>query len=325
MKTWPLICSAALLACSGNNDTTNQKNPTEPSLSTVASLDASAYQLAEGLSYHAGKAYVGLAPTGTILAIDPSGAQSEYAHVPAGGNDGYTLGLVFGPQDELYVLETRNDTAPTAPVPGIYRIPPNGGSAMTPFATDPDFAFPNGAAFDSKGNLLVADSAAGRIFSVASDGSVETWKQDPELAGSTDCNAPLPFPIGANGIAVTSGAAYVANTSTGSISKIEIDADGNAGQLTTLVKDCQWVGFDGIALDDDGTILAAINGSPGELARVALDGTVTVLASSTPLDGPASVDIVSDWNGGRYALITNSAFFDTNAPTPGLLAYGPLP
>ena len=88
--------------------------------------------------------------------------------------------------------------------------------------------FPNGAAFDAKGNLLVADSAAGRIFSVTPQGAVSTWSQDAELAGWTTCNAPLPFPIGANGIVFTPTAAYVSNTSRGSILKIAVDASGNA-------------------------------------------------------------------------------------------------
>lgn len=349
MKSTPIVLSALLLACSSGSAATSDAGPDvvtadaptvdaapdaapdagPPALSTVVAFNPAAYELAEGLTVRDGKAYVGLVPTGTIVQIDQAGTRTDYGHVPAGGNDGYTLGLVFGSQGELYALETRNDTSASAPVPGVYKIPAGGGTSTTPFATDPAFGFPNGAAFDGKGDLLVADSAAGRIFSVTPQGAVSTWSQDAELAGSTTCNAPLPFPIGANGIVFTPTAAYVSNTSRGSILKIAVDASGNAGAVSVVVKDCQWVGFDGIALDQDGTLLAAINGAPGKLARVALDGTVTVLASAAPLDGPASIAFADDWNGHRTALVTNSAFFsvgvDGGSPNPALLAYGPLP
>lgn len=297
-------------------------------LSNVVTLNATAYELAEGLTIHKGKAYVGLAPTGQILAIDPQGNKTTYANVPAGGNNGYTLGLAFDAQDNLFVLETKNVPDAGAPVPGIYKVPSGGGMSMTPFATDPNFVFPNGAAFDAKGNLLVTDSATGRIFSVTPQGNVTTWKQDPELAGSNACNAPLPFPIGANGIVATASDVYVSNTANGSIVKIAVDGQGNAGNVSVIVKDCKWVGFDGIARDKDGSLFAAVNGYPGKIVRVAMNGTVTVLASTDPLDGPASVDVTDTWNGKRMLLVTNSAFFsvgtDGGSPKPGLLTYGPL-
>ena len=352
MRSMPLILSALLLACSNGSDMTSDSGPDvvatdsspgmdsspmndatadagAPTLSSVISFNAGAYELAEGLTFHDGKAYVGFAPTGTIVSIDNNGTRTDYAHVPAGGNDAYTLGLLFGSSGELYVLETKNDQNSMI-VPGIYKIPANGGSSMTPFATDANFGFPNGLAFDGKGNLLVADSATGRILSVTPQGTVTTWKADPELAGSTACNAPLPFPIGANGIVFTPSAVFVSNTANGAIVKIAVDGSGNAGAVSTIVKDCKWVGFDGIALDKDGTLLAAINGAPGKFARVDMNGNVTVLASSEPLDGPASIAFADSWKDGkRYALITSSAFFsvslDGGSPKPGLLQYGPLP
>jgi len=354
MKTLPLVISSMFIAlsssaCSDNPTTTDAGNDAAqqqdvatqdvaqdatkdagaPSLQTVVTTNAAAYELAEGLAVRNGKAYIGLAPTGTILEIDPQGNTTDYGHVPPGGNNGYTLGLAFDAQGALYVLQTLNVPDAGAPTPGVYKIPAGGGTVTTPFATDPGFAFPNGGAFDGKGNLLVTDSAAGRIFSVTPQGVVTTWKQDAELAGSTACNAPLPFPIGANGIALASGAAYVSNTANGSIVKIAVDGSGNAGAVSVVVKDCKWVGFDGIATGSDGSLLAAINGAPGKLARVATNGDVTVLASASPLDGPASVAFADGWNGGRYALVTNSAFFgpseDGGTPAPGLISFGPLP
>src|SRR2546423_8855678 len=104
MKTIPLILSSILLACSSNGTTTDAgadapadvaaqdvstQDAATPSLQTVATTNAAAYELAEGLAVHDGKAYIGLAPTGAILQIDSTGTKSDYGHVPAGGNNGY--------------------------------------------------------------------------------------------------------------------------------------------------------------------------------------------------------------------------------------------
>jgi sugar lactone lactonase YvrE len=284
----------------------------------VKALDAATYQLAEGLAVRDGNAYVGIAPAATILKIDPSGTASTFATLPAAD---YTLGLAFDQVANLFVLQSQANAG------RVVKLGPTGTVVAT--YTDSAMAFPNSAALDARGALLVTDSAAGRIFEVASNGAVRTWKQDPELAGSNACNAPLPFPIGANGIVWTSGAAYVSNTANGSIVKIAVDANGEAGAVSVVVKDCKWVGFDGMARDKDGSFLVAINGAPGKLVRVTASGDVTVLASSSPLDGPASVAFADAWNGKRVALVTSSAFFsvgtDGGAPAPGLLAYGPLP
>lgn len=326
MTRTSLLLLLPLIGCSSQNE---EDSPSRAELSTVVELDAASYELAEGVTVKDGHAFVGLAPTGTILEIAPDGTRSEAAHVPAGGNDGYTLGLAFGANDDLFVLESKNSDAPTAPVPGVYRVAKNGGQSTTPFATHPDFGFPNGSVFDAHGNLLVTDSAAGRVFAMDPDGEVTTWKDDPELAGTPDCALPLPFPIGANGIARDETVVYVSNTANGALLAIDVNTDGTAGALHVVVRDCALGGMDGIALDRDGSVVAAINGSPGKLVRISPSGSVATLASSAPLDGPASIAFADDWNGARVALVTNSAFFSVSVegatPKPGLLAFGPMP
>ena len=299
-------------------------------ITTVASFDATQYQLAEGLTVHKGKAYVGLAPLGTILAIDQAGTMATYAKIPPGYDKGYTLGLAFDAADNLFVLQTLNVPDAGAPAPGIYKIPPglDGGTVSTPFATAPGIVFPNGIVVRPGGDLLVSDSATGAIYLVTSAGAVTTWKADAELAGSPACPAPLPFPIGANGIVATPTEVFVANTAKGSIVRIAVNQDGSAGAASTLVKDCAYVGLDGLARDTDGSLLVAQNGAPGRLLRVSASGTVSVLHDGAPLDGPASV-VIADWNGKKSALVTSSAFFsvgiDGGAPKPGLQRYAPLP
>jgi hypothetical protein len=101
------------------------------------------------------------------------------------------------------------------------------------------------------------------------------------------------------------------------------NADGTAGAVKSIVKDCKNVGFDGLARDTDGTFLIAQNGSPGKLVRVSAAGAITIIKDNLPLDGPASVAI-GTWKGARTALITNSAFFsigaDAGTPKPSLIA-----
>jgi sugar lactone lactonase YvrE len=308
----------------------SEAGPITPTFSTVTSFNPGGFQLPEGVVVRNEMAYVSLAPLGTILRVTPQGITSTYAQVPPGGNDGYTLGMAFDSQDNLFVTQTKN--VPDAGVtPGVYKIPANhdGGLVSAPFATDALLSFPNAIALDGAGNLLVSDSASGVVAKVTPAGAVSTWKSDPELSGSPACAAPLPFPIGANGIVFTPGAVYVANTAKGSIVKVVVDGSGNAGAASTVIKDCQYVGLDGLAIDTDGTLLATQNGAPGRVLRVTQAGVVTVLGQAAPLDGPASIALAPNWGGERAALITSSAFFsvgvDGGTPKPALVKYGPLP
>jgi sugar lactone lactonase YvrE len=308
-------------------DVVNDTDAGAAKLSVVANFNAQAFELPEGLAFHKGAAYVGFAPLGKIQKVDSNGTVTPYGSVPPGYNAGYTLGLAFDAQDNLYVLETKNDPDAGSQNPGIYKIPAGGGNVTTPFASDPQMIFPNGIDFDAQGNLMVADSATGIIFKVTPAGQVSKWLQDPELSGSPACPAPLPFPIGANGIVVTPSDVFVSNTAKGSIVRIAVN-NGAAGPVSTIVKDCQWVGFDGIARDKDGTLLAVQNGVGGKLVRITTSGNVSVLAQNDPLDGPGSVAFADGWNGSRVALVTNTAFFSVGveggSPKPGLLVYGPL-
>lgn len=327
MRLFAIVTAATcLLACSSESD----RGPApEARFQAVTSFDPKAYELAEGLTVHDGAAYVSLAPLGSIVRVGADGQRTPYASVPAGYDKGYALGIDFDTEGNLYVLATRNVDDPAAPTPGIYKIARGGGSATTPFATDPDMKFPNGIAFDGDGSLLVTDSATGKIFHVGSDGEVDTWSDAPELQGSTECQLPLPFPIGANGIVVTPQSVVVTNTSRGALIRIERQSDGSAGSVSTLVGDCRWGGLDGLAQDSDGSFVVAQNGAPGRVLRIQPSGEVSVLYAGQAADGPASVAFAADWNGQRTLLVTSSAFFSVSmagaSPAPGLGSYGPMP
>src|SRR5438034_9170318 len=97
------ILCFALLACSSPTTTNDASAVTDApiadagaaKLSVVANFNAQAFELAEGLTFHKGAAYVGFAPLGRIQKIDPNGTVTPYATVPGNGNAGYTLGLAF--------------------------------------------------------------------------------------------------------------------------------------------------------------------------------------------------------------------------------------
>jgi sugar lactone lactonase YvrE len=304
--------------------------PGTPTFRVVASFDPKAFELPESVVVHDGAAYVALAPLGQIVRVRPDGSKHIYARIPPGYTDGSALGLVFDQKDNLYVLAAKN-AADAGVVPGVYKIPPSmdGGMVAAPFAVDPSMTFPNAIAIDTSGNLFITDSAVGRIFKVTPEGTVTTWANHPELGGTPACDVPLPFPIGANGIALTPSAIFVANTAKGSIVKIAVNADGTAGAASTIVRDCQYVGVDGLSLDTDGSLLVAQNGPVGRLLRVSQSGTVDVLHVGDPLDSPASVEVTRTFGKDRVALVTSAAFFsigvDGGTPKPALLEYGPLP
>ncbi|MFO0639138.1 MAG: SMP-30/gluconolactonase/LRE family protein [Polyangiaceae bacterium] len=314
-----LAISATLAACGA---ATVDPQPPEQgrgaaTATIVHAFDAAAFELPEGLVVRDGRAYVGLAPLGRILETGSDGATRTYATIPPGGRDGYLTGLVFDAAGNLYAAATRNRPDASATMPGIYKIPPGGGAVTKLFASAPKMTFPNGLAFDDGGRLYVTDSAVGIVFRVAADGATEEWAKGAALEGSVACRSDLPFPMGANGIVFARGAAYVLNTSKGSLVKIPVLPDGRAGEPSAVFEDCGYVGLDGIARDTaDGTLYVAQNGLPGRVFSWSEGLGVRPLFDGAPLDGPASLE-VGVFGGDKRLLVTSAAFFSSASPAGG--------
>ena len=306
------------------------------SLKVIAEFDAEQSEFPEGIAVTAdGKtAYVGFAFTGKVLKVSlDDGKATEFGSVPLTPMDCTALGLALDSGGALYVgLAVASPTSQC--VTGVYKSPSAGGQA-TLFASDANLLVPNGLAFNDKGELLVTDTLAGSVFKVSPDGTtVTTWISDPLLVGEADgpCTVSPGLPLGANGITTTKNDAFVANYNGGSLVKIPILQDGAAGTPVKLAAggaSCAPLkGIDGVAADNDGSILAVTNGVNG-LVRIQADGTATVLSADEKLDIPASV-VIATMEGERWALLTNFAFNaapaqGSPAPRPGVLAYGPLP
>jgi sugar lactone lactonase YvrE len=285
----------------------------------VAHFDATKGELAEGLYVEGTTAYVGFAGNGKLVKVDlTSNAVSPFGSIdtfPAMG--AFLLGVARDQAGNVYVGAQSSD--PAAFMPGIYKMPAAGGAAPL-FASNAGLTFPNGLVFDMKGDLYVTDSGSGAIFQVPPSGlNVTEWLKDPLLAPDPASACKSGIGIGANGIVISNGAFYVANTDNASIIKIPIMPNGSPGAASLLAgPDCATLaGADGLTVDQDGSLIVALNGK-NEIARVGMDGKITTMFAGCPLDSPASVAI-GMINGGRELFITNAAFAG-NPPMPGLLS-----
>ena len=343
--------SASLVACGGDNTTSSSSSSSgsggnggggssvsTPELELLAELDPAKSQLPEGLWVTADSktAYMGYALTGEIVAVSLADDKvAAFATVPAPpANTGFVTGITQSATGDLYVAAASLD--PAAYAPGIYKIPAAGGPVTTAFAADAAMSLPNGLVFDKDGNLFVTDSALGAIFKISPDGkTVTNWLTDPllkgDIAATNPCKTVLGIPFGANGLALSHGAFYVANTDKAALIKIPIKADGTPDVAvefsTSDPATCLPLqGADGITVDTDGSILVAGNGG-NALVRVGMDGKATVLAKGGLFDGPASVALAT-LGSKKHALLTNFGLvtlLSMKTPKVALLSYGPLP
>lgn len=142
----------------------------------------------------------------------------------------------------------------------------------------------NGLAFDAAGRLYVSGGATGNIYIVASDGMTRTLVSG--LTSEREAQR-----ISTNGLAFwTDGTLYSANTGTGSIDKIQINADATSAQVTQWVKDPLLLGGDGITFAANGDLYVAAN-ERNAIVRVTQQGQVSEVAvngNNGPLEFPAS-------------------------------------
>src|SRR5262249_14551324 len=158
-----------------------------------------------------------------------------------------------------------------------------------------EMVFPNGLAFDASGKLFVTDSAAGALFRVSPDGTVDKWVTSELLAGNKDACGPgkgvgVPFNIGANGIVRKADAFYVTNTDKATVVRVRIRADGTAGTPEVFAgPDCDALGgADGLTVDPQGNLLVADN-HLNKIVRIDGAGHVAPAIEGSPLDFPASL------------------------------------
>ena len=238
----------------------------------LISFDAGAGELPEGVAVgKRGTIFLTLAPLGKLIAVHHDGSQRTVATLPTGEGPS-ALGLAVDARDNVYVAVTTGDPATT----GVYRVARDGSTTRLPGTGA--IALPNALAFDKRGTLYVTDSIAGAVWRIARGGAAELWLHDPLLEG--DGSSPLPFPLGANGIAYRGGVVYVANTELGHIVAIRVGKDGSPGSPRVIAQGPALGGADGLALDVHGRLYVAV-ASQSTVVRLRRDGSnVTTIATA---------------------------------------------
>ncbi|WP_344332882.1 hypothetical protein, partial [Kitasatospora putterlickiae] len=250
-----------------------------------------------------GGAVVTFAYSRQIARIAPDGRVRVLATLPAPSAGAVTpaltspfLGGVVRAQDgTLYFLYATG----TGDLTGLWRLRPGGEPER--IAALPADALPNGLALDQRTGLLyAADSVLGTVWRVpAGGGTPVKWATAPELA-------PAGF-LGANGIKIHNGAAWVTNLDKGTVLRIPITGRGAAGPVQTRATGL--VNIDDFDFTGPGnTLLAAIN-ADNKVVLVRPNGHTTVLTAADGLQGPTSVAVR-----GGTAYIASAAYFTNEDP-----------
>ena len=215
---------------------------TAASVQTVLS-GSTPFDFAENLGYDAhGNLWVSRVFRNVVQRYDSTGRLTAAVAVDAPG------AIRLGPDSKLYVVygDSSAGLLPGAHDSGVVRFDPVADHPVPqPFVSGLGMA--NGAAFDSAGNLYVADTAHG-VVRARADGAIDAeWSGRAAVAG-------------ANGIAVQGNSVYVTlyQSATGRIVRIPIDApsvretvaDVTLGAIPiTALPDDLTVGSDGMLYD----------------------------------------------------------------------------
>ncbi|WP_217145891.1 SMP-30/gluconolactonase/LRE family protein [Streptomyces sp. AC627_RSS907] len=297
--------TAAALALTAAGPAATATAVPRPDVRFMAHLDITGGQRPENITLEpGGGAVVTFAYNRQIARITPAGKVRVLATLPeppAGSTtpaltQPFLGGIVRTDDGTLYfVYATGSDD-----LTGVWRLRPGG----TPHRISalPATGLPNGLALDRHKRLLyVADSVLGTVWRVPVTGGAPTrWSSAPQLAADGF--------LGANGIKVHDGAAWVSNLDQGTVLRIPVTRDGAAGRIETRARGL--ANIDDFAFTGHGdTLLAAIN-ADNEVALVKPDGTHrTVLTGADGIENPTSLAVR-----GTTAYVASGAYFTNDDP-----------
>lgn len=203
-----------------------------------------------------GRVYAG-GQSGQVYRIDlADGSCDSFADT-----GGFVLGLALDGDANVYTCDLGRRA--------VVRVTPDGSSKTYSSGTpERGMKLPNYPVFDGEGNLYVSDSGDwgqrdGCIWRIAPGGETEIWTE--AACGFT------------NGMCLTAdgNALYVVESSPPLLARIEVAADGSAGEREVLMELPRTVP-DGVALDrDDNLYLSYYN--PNLIQRMDPDGELTTL------------------------------------------------
>lgn len=265
--------------------------------------------------------YISMALTGEIRKIEPDGSQSTFATLPIGvplQPCGGLVGIVGAMAGDILGNVYVNVASCEAENRGVWRIDADGNAQkIASFGFD---VLPNGIA-TFLGQLYIADSS-GKVWRVPmTGGTPEVWADGPLLAQSgavVPVTPPIPTP-GPNGIQFFKKAAYVANSSQGTIVKIPFKKNGSAGtpEVYHTFEDPD-VGCDDFAFDIIGRIYCTTDPAH-TVIRIDRDHSEHILFDADDgLDGPTAA-MFGRFDDRRTLYITNAQFpfFDEISPNNG--------
>lgn len=283
---------------------------------TVITYNPEAGELPEGIAVdQEGNLYVSLSPLGQIRKIAPDGTETLFVSLPTPAETASgVLGMAFDAAGNLYAGHGTGDPSTS----GIYRISPDGTFEVLPGSGE--IGFPNYPVFDDGGNLYVTDTIAGAIWRIPPGGTAEQWLQDETLEGLNLPDVPMPFPVGANGIAYRDGDLYVAVTEKAHVVRVPVLADGSAGEPEIVAGGEELAVLDGIALDVNGDIYGAVISQSKLVWIDPDDGTITTLATAEEgLDFPASLAFGTQEVDNQTLYVTNYAIGPPGGAGPGVV------
>ncbi len=259
-----------------------------------------------------------------VWKFTPSGEMTFLASLgaPAGG----ACGLAVDAQGNVYAAKRAGQT-------GVFRISAGGVVTLLP-GTD-QIVFPNGLAFDPRGNLYItetfsltaSDYGPGGVWWVPKGGTAELLMRHELLSGGPSPHL-LGFPAGANGISWFHGALYVANTELAVVVRIPTILDGVLAEpeVWAEVPESLFPGspfpvmLDGLALDVHANVYVCVP-SQNAIVRINVANRAMEIVArypSVPLDAPLSLAFGTG-KGDKQAL------FITNGGMTGLFIPGTWP
>lgn len=258
-----------------------------------------------------------------ILEVSRSGAVSVFATLEQSGDPAAEgiLGLATDPSGALYAAIVSFDPA----IHGVWQLAPD-RSTRRRLSGSEMMIFPNALTFDVRGNLYATDSIGGAIWRFSDLPSGEEWVNHA-LLGPGNPIAPLLPPIGANGIAfVPPNSLFVANTESGAIVRVSIQADGSPGTPTLVVRDFRLASLDGLAADVHGLLHGVVPGSAlfgthplvhvdpatGEISQTTVDPTAFHFPLSLAFGAGA-------WDPRSVYVTNGGALFPVPGPGPGVI------
>ncbi|MDX2427815.1 MAG: hypothetical protein QNK22_03915 [Xanthomonadales bacterium] len=247
-----------------------------------------------------GNVYVSLrGEKGEIRRIKPNGEMVLHFQLdplPPEGSLGILGVLTDGPS-QLFAAVASFDPA----THGVWLVKRNGKAHR--IEGSQDIVAPNDLVLDSDGNIYVTDVALGAVWRISREKgrgkskgkskgwgkkgkggySVQPWVVDPLLAGNGSSGQGIP--LGANGIAYHDGEIHVAVTEQAHIVSYDIQPDGSAGPGVIYAAHPSLFLIDGITVDSEGTLYAAVVA----LGGVGLGGILRVEQGQVPevILGPA--------------------------------------